>query len=152
MMGFRADLAIYDKNGQLVLVVEAKNKLNTTSSWATKMRRNILAHGLMPNARFFLLALPDRFYLWKDAGVVPEIVPPDYEINPKPFLRSYYNGDEISSNSLTGEGFELVVSSWLIKLLQLDALPSELQDQDWLIKSGLFNAVKHGRLAAQVAV
>ncbi len=152
MIGFRADLAIYDKNGQLVLVVEAKNKLGTTNSWAIKMRRNILAHGLMPNTRFFLLALPDRFYLWKDAGVVPEMVPPDYEINPKPFLHSYYNGAKISLNSLTGESFELVVSSWLSRLLQADVLPSELQDQDWLVESGLFNAIKYGHLAVQVAV
>ena len=151
-MRFRADLAIYNKNGQLALVVEAKNKLNTSSSWAAKMRRNMLAHGLMPNTRFFLLALPDHFYLWKDAGVVPEIVPPDYEIDPKSFLHSYYDGAEMPLNSLTGENFELVISSWLSKLLQTDILPPELQDQEWLVKSGLFDAIKHGHLAAEVAV
>ena len=151
-MKFNADMAIYDKTGQLVLVVEAKNKLDTSSIWAAKMRRNILAHGLMPNARFFLLALPDRFYLWKDAGIVPEIVPPDYEIDPSPFLRSHYNGTDISLSSLTGESFELVISSWLNKLLQTDILPPELQAQDWLIESDLFEAIKLGHLAAQVAV
>ena len=151
-MNFRADMAIYDKIGQLILVVEVKNKLDTSSSWAAKMRRNMLAHGLMPNARFFLLALPDRFYLWKDDGIAPEIVSPTYEIDPRPFLRSYYNGTEIPIISLTGESFELIVSSWLSKLLQSDALPPELQKQDWLIESGLYEAIKLGHLAAQVAV
>ena len=151
-MKFNADMAIYDKTGQLVLVVEAKNKLDTSSIWAAKMRRNMMAHGLMPNASYFLLALPDRFYLWKDAGVVPERVTPDYEIDPRPFLHSHYNGTDISLNSLTGKSFELVISSWLNKLLQNDILPPELQGQDWLVDSGLFEAIKLGRLAPQVAV
>lgn len=151
-MKFNADMAIYDKTGQLALVVEVKNKLDTSSIWAAKMRRNMLAHGLMPNASFFLLALPDRFYLWKDAGIVPEIVAPDYEIDPRPFLRSHYNGNDISLNSLTGESFELVISSWLNKLLQNDILPSELQEQNWLVESGLFEAIRLGHLAAQVPV
>jgi hypothetical protein len=151
-MRFRADLAVYDKNGQLVLVVEAKNKLNTSSDWAAKMRRNMLAHGLMPDTRFFLLTLPDKFYLWKNAGVIPEIVLPDYEIDPKPFLHPYYARVEISPDTLTGESFELVISSWLSKLLQTDVLPPELEGQDWLIKSGLFEAIKQGHLAAQIAV
>ncbi|MCB0180879.1 MAG: hypothetical protein KDI62_21805 [Anaerolineae bacterium] len=151
-MRFKADMAVYDKTGQLALVVEAKNKLGTSSNWATKMRRNILAHGLMPNTPFFLLALPDRFYLWKDAGIVPELVPPNYEIDPRPFLQSYYDGPEISLNSLAGESFELVISSWLSKLLQTDILPPELQEQGWLIETGLFEVIKLGHLAAQVAV
>ena len=151
-MKFNADMAIYDKTGQLALVVEVKNKQDTSSSWAARMRRNMLAHGLMPITRFFLLALPDRFYLWKDAGIAPEIVPPDYEIDPRPFLRSYYNGAEISPGSLTGESFELVISSWLNKLLQNNVLPPELQKQDWLTESGLFEAIRLGHLAAQVAV
>lgn len=151
-MKFNADMVIYDKTGQLTLVVEVKNKLDTSSSWAAKMRRNLLAHGLMPDTRFFLLALPDRFYLWKDAGIVPEVVSPDYEIDPRPFLGSHFNGAEISLSSLTGESFELVISSWLNKLLQNDVLSPELQEQDWLTESGLFDAIKLGHLAAQVAV
>lgn len=145
-------MAIYDKNGQLALVVETKNKLSTSSNWAAKMRRNMLAHGLMPDTRFFLLALPDRFYLWKDAGIRPELVPPTYEINPEPFLQSYFNGTGISLDSLTGESFELIISSWLSNLLQADVPPFELEGQDWLIDSGLFETIKHGHLAAQVAV
>ena len=151
-MRFQADMAIYDKAGQLALVVEAKNKLDTTSDWAARMRRNLLAHGLMPNTRFFLLALPDRFYLWKDAGVIPEIGPPHYEIDPKPLLRPYYNDTDPLNGLLTGASFELVVSSWLNTLLQTDILPAELQEQEWLVESGLFEAIKSGHLAAQVVV
>jgi hypothetical protein len=149
-MRFNADMAVYDKTGQLVLVVEAKNKLATSKSWAEKMRRNMLAHGLMPNSRFFLLALPDRFYLWKDAGIAPEIISPDYEIDPRSFLQAHYNWSELSLDSLTGESFELVISSWLSKLLQANSLPSDLQEQDWLVESGLFEAIKLGHITTQI--
>jgi len=151
-MKYIADMAVYDKKGQLSLVVEAKSKLNTSSNWAAKMRRNLLAHGLMPDTHFFLLALPDRFYLWKDAGIIPEEVPPTYEIDPKPFLQPYYNGAGISLDSFTGESFELIISSWLSTLLQVDVLPEELQGQDWLVESGLFEAIRYGHLAAEATV
>ena len=52
-MKFKADMVVYDRAGQLALVVEAKNKLGTSSDWAAKMRRNMLAHGLQ--ARVWIL-------------------------------------------------------------------------------------------------
>jgi len=44
-MSSSADLALYDRNGQLTAVAEVKNKLGTSREWATQLRRNILAHG-----------------------------------------------------------------------------------------------------------
>ena len=64
----RADLALYNRDGQLIAVVEVKNKLGTSAIWAAQLRRNILAHGGFQNAPYFLLMTPDRIYLWKDAG------------------------------------------------------------------------------------
>ena len=54
------------------------------------MRRNMLAHGVVPNSRFFLLALPDRLYLWKDVGNTPDLVEPTYEVDATPFFEPYY--------------------------------------------------------------
>ena len=150
-MKLNTDMAIYDKNGQLALMAETKKRLNTSSNWAAKMRRNRLAHGLMPRAKFFLLALPDRFYLWKDKDMTPEVISPNYEIDPLPFLASYYdNRSKKQLEALSGESFELIISSWLSKLLQANVLPSELQDQEWLVESGLFEAIKQGHLAIEV--
>src|SRR5687768_11362330 len=85
-----ADFAVYSPKGEIVLIVEAKVLTETSSGWATRTRRNILEHDVTPNSRFFLLALPDRFYLWKDASITPELVEPSYEIDAVPFLQPYY--------------------------------------------------------------
>lgn len=66
-MSIQADFMVSDRLGQLALVVEAVNILNTTPEWAAKFRHNLPADGLYPDARYFLIALPDTFYLWKDA-------------------------------------------------------------------------------------
>ena len=57
-----ADIFAFDRDGQLVLIAEAKSKRGTSINWAAKMRRNMFAHGLMPNAPYFLLALPDAAF------------------------------------------------------------------------------------------
>ena len=106
-MQHTADIAAYDTDGQLVLVVETKNKLGTSSVWAAKMRRNILAHGLLPKTRFFLLALPDRFYLWRDVSIIPELAEPNYEIDSAPFLQPYYDRAGILPEKLSSESNEI---------------------------------------------
>src|SRR6516164_7075471 len=68
-MSTRWDLTAYNRDSQLVLVVEVKSKLDATPKWAAQLRRNILAHGTFPNAPYFLMVFPDRFYLWKRSSV-----------------------------------------------------------------------------------
>lgn len=143
-----ADMTVYDAHGQLALVIEVKNKSGTSSEWAAKMRRNILAHGLIPSAEFFLLALPDHFYLWKNVGMIPGEIPPTYDINPEPFLKPYYDRIGISPEELSGISFELIVFSWLNELKLSDKIPSHLPRklQDWLFESGFFEAIQDGQI------
>ena len=89
-MSWRADQVVYNPEGEIILVVETKSRIQTSRSWATQMRRNILAHNSIPSSHFLLLALPDRLYLWKDAGNTPELVEPTYEIDAKPFFHPYF--------------------------------------------------------------
>ncbi len=89
-MSPRADLALYDRDGQLTVAVEVKNKLGTSAEWAAKLRRNLLAHGGFYGGSFFLLVTPDRVYLWKGAGAEPDLSPPPYEIDATPLFASYF--------------------------------------------------------------
>ena len=151
-MNIQADVTAYDSEGKLALIVEVKNKLGTNSEWAKKMRRNILAHGLLPNARFFLLALPDRFYLWKDKTSA-EIETPTYEIDSTPFLKLYFEKANIQPEKISGMGFEFLMTSWLNELLQksnlLDTSKQQDKNNQWLIESGLLDAIKYGRIVAE---
>jgi hypothetical protein len=147
-----ADIIAFDKNGQVALIAEVKNKRGTSKEWATRLRRNLYASALRPHAPFCLLALPDKFYLWKNMGGNSEVLEPTQEIDPRPFLQTYYEKSGVSPNSLTGDSFELIITSWLNQVLSARS-PQELLNgnQDWLISSGLFDKLAGGHLELEVA-
>ncbi|MFQ5632367.1 MAG: hypothetical protein ACE5I1_26655 [bacterium] len=149
-----ADIATYDAYGQLTLLVEIKSKIGTTSEWASRLRRNILSHGYFPNVKFFLVALPDRFYLWKDAGNTPEIVNPNYEIDPKPFLRPYFEQSGIAPEKISKPGFDIIIFSWLAELSRSAAEEGSGKQvsKNWLVESGLLDAIRKGRVRTEMVV
>src|ERR1017187_7819118 len=59
------DFVAYDRDGGVLLLAEAKSRHGTSQDWAAGLRRNMLAHGLLPWAKYFLIATPERMYLWK---------------------------------------------------------------------------------------
>jgi hypothetical protein len=113
----KADLVVYDRNGQIALIAEIKRKTGCSPEWAAKWRRNILAHGGMPDIKFFMIALPDRFYLWKNADSAPEPVAPTFEIDAEPLLAPYLKESGMLPKDISGQGFELIVSAWLNSVL-----------------------------------
>lgn len=146
------DLIAYDRDGQIVLIIEAKSKTGTSSTWAATMRRNLLAHGLMPKSKFFMLALPDRLYLWKDVDNKPEIIEPTYEIDSMPFFEPYYKLSALNPERLNGESFELIVSSWMNELIRFgisSSVPVEQRKQ--LLESGLLDVLNGGSIAIEIA-
>ena len=148
-----ADLVAYDAEGQITLVAEIKNRAGTSRAWATQMRRNLLAHGVMPHSRFFLLALPDRFYLWRDAGNAPEPVEPSYELDATPFLQPYYEEAQLSPDNVSGLSFELIVTSWLNELIWSGVPASVPEAQRKLLEdSGLLKALEGGSVTTAVRV
>jgi hypothetical protein len=145
-----ADFVAYSPNGQIALIAEAKGRTNTSRSWATQMRRNLLAHGTIPRSQFFLLALPDRLYLWKDVGNKSELVEPTYEADATPFFQPYYAAAKVSPEQLTGQSFELIVNFWLDELVRSGIAASATEPQKrFLEESGLLNAIQGGSLTVQ---
>jgi hypothetical protein len=147
-----ADMVAYAPDGQLALIVEAKSKTKTSRSWAIQMRRNMLAHGIVPKSRFLLLALPDRLYLWRDAGNSPDLVEPTYEIDATPFFQPYFTRSKSSPDTLTPQSFELIVTSWLNELIHSGISESVPDPQRQLLQeSGLLEAIKGGSVAVEVS-
>lgn len=58
------DFVVYDREGRVVLLAEAKNRRGTSGHWAAGLRKNMLSHGVLPWAKYFLIATPERMYLW----------------------------------------------------------------------------------------
>jgi hypothetical protein len=140
------DLAAYDRSGQVTVLVQIKTKLGASREWAERFRRNIVAHGRLPPARFFLLVLPDRFFLWEGAAEAPE------EYDAGPVLRPYFERAGVTLGAISGAGFELLVSSWLSDVLHADRAPdSSDKVPKWLTASGLLDAIKGGYLRHETA-
>ena len=152
-MPLSADVAVYNPSGQITLIVEIKARTKTSRSWATRMRRNMLAHGVMPASPLLMLALPDRFYLWKNAGDTPELVEPTYEIDATPFLRPYYEKARILPDNLNEQSFELIVTAWLNELIRAGVSVEVPEEQKQMLQqSGLLESLKGGSVAVEALV
>jgi hypothetical protein len=147
----RADVVGFDAQGDVVLVADVKARYGASRTWAAQFRRNLLSHGLVRNARFFLIALPDRFYLWTGAPSDQTELPPTYDVDPSPFLEPYFRAAGIPPDRITGNAFELMLASWLNSLTRMEDPPASLKEQSWLFESGLLDALRGGSIAYGVA-
>ena len=153
-MSIQADIVGYDNQGKLTLVVEVKKKLGTDGEWAAKMRHNIVAYSSLSKVRFFLLALPDHFYLWKDKSSA-KTEKPTYEIDPISVLKPYLEKANLQIEKLSSSGFEMLITFWLNELLELSESSENFEHNDankWLIESGLLDAIKHGRIESEITI
>ena len=148
----RADLALYDPSGRLIAVSEIKNKLGTSADWAAKTRRNLLAHGDYSSADFFLLVTPDRLYVWKNAGHDPVETPPTYQTDAQSTFEPYFRRVGLDPRQISGNAFELIVSTWLNDVIQSSRNAKDNVDEEsWLTISGFRTAVKNGRIEYEAA-
>ena len=148
----RVDIAVYSPDRELQLVVELKNKLGASAEWVTRLRHNLLVHSFIPHVPYFLLVLPDFFYLWTDTTPVNNLAEPDYKIDATEVLAPYLRSNQ-SLNDISGYGLELLIMSWLEDTvrteLQRDTVDPNLQ---WLFDSGLYEAVTRGSVAVEATV
>ena len=169
MLRRRADAVVHSQDGSLQLEVEVKTKRHVTADWAARLLRNMIVHGAGPSAPYFMLALPDRIFLWDIQLRGPEgdissltFEPaehgprPDYEADAAPALSPYLGGTD-SLPELGEEGLNLVVTTWLTDLLNSD--PAGLRQritqpemQAMLFDSGLYDAAKLGVIATELAL
>lgn len=153
-----ADIAVRDPEGTLELVVEVKSRSGRSEGWAARTLRNLLVHGALPRAPYFLLVLPDAMYLWDDRdGKLfsdPRLQdggrPPDYRADTSAALSPYLDGMPFALEELGGRSLEMVVASWLTGVMN-----SEVREEPglrWLLDSGLYEAIRGGRIVTEVVV
>ena len=63
MHDWQADFAVFDQDGQLAAIAEAKKKTGADPDWATAWFRNYLEHQQTSAPPFVLLATPEKLYL-----------------------------------------------------------------------------------------
>lgn len=153
------DIAVQDKNGKLVLIVELKIKKDINLvNWASKSYYNLRVNGLIdPYLPYFLLAFPTVFYLWDNDDLKfkqeENLIIPNYTINSQFMLHPYYDRTNTTPDNINGYGLEIIISSWLKDIISGDIdVYQEKQYEDWLIKSGLYKSIINGKLNYEIAV
>jgi hypothetical protein len=147
---FRPDIRVTTSDNRLLLIAEVKGKRGASSDWVKQMRQLLLASDIIPKSPYFLLALPDYFYLWKNPS--SENAEPDYKIEAKQALAAYLESASLSLEKISGEGLELLVSSWLRDLTYLDdSKERDNPSMKWLFESGLYDEIKNGKVLLEAA-
>ncbi len=141
-----ADLVVYSPQEQLQLIVEVKKRKGATDEWATKMRRNLVAHALIPSSLYFLLVLPEYLYLWRPTTSV-EPNPADYKISAQEAFKRYL--DDTNLEELSEHGFELLVSSWLRDVISSPITKEATPELSWIFDSGLYDSIKGGSVGTE---
>src|SRR5262249_12562414 len=126
-----------------VFAIEVKIKRGTNAEWAAYAHQTMLTYGQISDAQYFLLALPDRFYLWTDQPQ-NNLEPPTYVIDPLAFLAPYFEKAGVTPENITEMGFRLLILLWLNELIRVDE-PSKMAER-WLIDSGLLDTLRQGHI------
>jgi hypothetical protein len=142
-MADAVDFVVKSPDNETQLVVEATSSMSLTKNWPAHMRRNLLQHtGHWPHA-YFILARPDRLFIWED-GHKAGTVQPDNTLDTKEVLGPYLNKAVGSLGGLSGESFEIVVRTWLEDVVSsgtsLGEKPAQL--------TGLYNRIKNGTVTS----
>ena len=142
-----ADLVVYDNDGKIVLLAEAKSRHGKSDQWAARLRGNMLEHGDLPSAKFFLIATPESIYLWKQERPDPPEAAPDFVIDAVKELKPYFEKFKMSPEDIGPEAFKILILSWLTGLMR----PSEQRAREdassrWLSDSGLAQSLKNARV------
>jgi hypothetical protein len=146
------DFIAYDYRGQALLLAIVKGGSRETSElWAAQYRRNILAHGTLPAAPFFLIATPERMYFWHQRESDPEEELPQFTLDATNELGPYFQRVEITPKEARGETLELIVFHWLNDIAETGQLRAkEDTTLRWLSESGLLEALRKGRIELSV--
>lgn len=73
----------------------------------------MLSHGMLPRSKYFLIATPERMYLWKQERADPGEAPPEFTIDAEKVFRPYFQKLQQEPLNIGPEAFELVVLTWL---------------------------------------
>ena len=72
----------------------------------------MLSHGILPSSKYFLIATPERMYLWKQ-GFHAADAPPEFTIDAEKVFRPYFQKLHQEPLNIGPEAFELLVLTWL---------------------------------------
>jgi len=140
------DLVI-EKGGTPIVAVESRNLESPSAEWAAEFLTNILDYGDVPKCPYFLLALRNRLYLWRDPTLPVSL--PDFEGDTADALQPYLVRLGRPLAGLTLGSFQMLIEALLFEMV-MGVLP-EHGDQKWLVDSGFADAIRNAYLRPKIA-
>lgn len=144
---YAADIVAYNPDGTVLLLAEAKSRRGVLESWAAKLRRNMLAHGVLPRTRYFLIATPEHIHGWNEENLPVDEVPPHFTIDARTVLAPYLAELNLDPETIDPVAFEYVIHAWLMDIARRPH-PSAERDPalESLTESGLLTALRRARI------
>ena len=141
------DFIAYGADGSVVLLAEAKSRYGTSKTWAAKLRRNMLAHGVLPRAKYFLIATPERIYGWGPDSAPDGEILPHFTADAQSVLGPYFARLKQDPANITPEGFEVLLLNWLTDIARSSEYPPEIASTlRSLPESGLVASLRHAQI------
>jgi hypothetical protein len=140
-MNQRWDLLVKNRDGDPILIIEVKRQVNVSQEWVMQLHRNLFSAAIFPKSSYFLIAFPDKFYLWVNTSKNKD--EPDYTIDAKPLIQKYFEKTDTQPNQISGISFEIIIASWLQEMIFSEELPEHIdREKSWLVESGLYQALR----------
>lgn len=146
------DFIAYKADGTIVLLAEAKSRRGTTDLWAAKLRRNMLAHGVLPRSQYFLIVTPERMYGWRQEDLLPSDVLPEFTVDAQKALAPYFAKLNQDPVNISPRAFELVILTWLNDITRSQKHGPEVDASlRSLIDSGLLSSLQRAEIEMNAA-
>jgi hypothetical protein len=110
---YGVDCIAYNESGLPLVLAEAKNKMGTTPEWAAGLRRNILYHRQLPEAKYFLVITPEHMFLWVGQAGIGSNDLPQHVMDARVALRSHLKNLTLEPGYVGAEAFQMVAGAWL---------------------------------------
>jgi hypothetical protein len=147
-MQFQPDIAISDRTGSPIAIIEVKALKDASVRNATRYLRNLLSHGIAPRVRYVMLITPTAGYVWTSPNAVLEEATPALSFSIERIIRHYLPSEE--PDSVRDLVLEAIARQWLWDLT--DGIEVDPDVTDRLRGAGLLSAVRDGEVSAPASV
>jgi hypothetical protein len=141
----RWDISVYNRENQLILIVEVKRRSNPSLPWVLELGWKIFESKNFPKSPYIMLVFTDSIYLWSNLNHQKQIAEPSYIIDATPIFQPYFERAGVTADQINPQSFEMIVTSWLREIIHSQTFGKESdQSQQWLVESGLGTAIAGG--------
>jgi hypothetical protein len=105
----------------------------------------MLSHGGLPDAKYFLIATPERMYGWKQDALSANDVPPQFTVDAEKALGPYFVKLNQDPAKIGPRAFELLILTWLTGITRADPSLKSLSE------SGLLSSLQQAEIEMNAA-